>query len=207
MRGNKHSFATVAVMGTLLGFVIGCGGSDTPNRQAQTTVSDTKSPPTVAQTSPPKDNDKTENNDKQPKSEVVIQYVKLADLEALIEKQKGKVLVLDFWFRGCVPCEEGMPHLAKMRKDHAKDGLEVITVDIDPENRRSGAAKWLKDNNIQLTNLIIADGEEEDGFIEKFELGIFPKTFIYDRDGKEVKVFEGGKPEEIEQVVMDLLKK
>jgi thiol-disulfide isomerase/thioredoxin len=147
----------------------------------------------------------------EPKSaaNVVIKPIKLGDFDALLQKHKGSILLVDFWFRYCVPCELALPHLVRMQTENAAKGLVVLTVDAeDPkEPNAAEAVKFLKKNNITLTNLILDENDDVDDWRRKLDLSVFPTTFLYDRQGKLVRRFEGERPEVIEKAVIELLKK
>ncbi|MFN4260663.1 MAG: TlpA family protein disulfide reductase [Gemmataceae bacterium] len=102
-----------------------------------------------------------------------------------------------------------MPHLVEMQHQWGKDGLIVMTLDLDdPEDMdiRQDVVKFLKDNKITLLNLVIAEGDDLNTWLDKLDVGAFPTTFVYDRDGKLVKRFEGAEPAEIEKYVQQQLK-
>lgn len=52
---------------------------------------------------------------------------KLADL-------KGKVVVIDLWATWCGPCRYEVPELVKIQQEYGARGLEVVGLDIDPDN-------------------------------------------------------------------------
>ena len=52
---------------------------------------------------------------------------KLSDL-------KGKVLVIDLWATWCGPCRYEVPELVKIQQEYGPRGLEVVGLDIDPDN-------------------------------------------------------------------------
>ena len=63
---------------------------------------------------------------------VDIQVMKYNDLIKLIEKNKGKVVVVDFWQDFCITCSE-MPKLIELKKKYGDD-LVAITVNLDDPN-------------------------------------------------------------------------
>lgn len=42
--------------------------------------------------------------------------------------EPGKVYVVEFWATWCGPCIASMPHLAELQKEHADDGLQIISI-------------------------------------------------------------------------------
>lgn len=45
-----------------------------------------------------------------------------------LAKQKGKVVLIDFWAYSCINCQRSVPHVVAWNKAYAKDGLEVIGI-------------------------------------------------------------------------------
>jgi thiol-disulfide isomerase/thioredoxin len=142
--------------------------------------------------------------------EVTVTPLALARFDEMIASHKGKVVVVDFWFRGCVPCQEGMPHLVELQKKHGPDNLVVVTMGIeepDNEKGRASAVEFLKNKNITLVNYVSDPGDETNLWTEKFNFGQFPMTQVYDRQGKLVEQFEGPHLPEVEELVGQLVKK
>jgi hypothetical protein len=101
-----------------------------------------------------------------------------------------------------------LPHLVEMHDKYAKDGLVVMTVDIDDDAaEQSKAAAFLKEKKAVFPNWVIAPGEPRDDWEKKFKLEVFPSSYLYDREGKAVQHFEGAEPKEIEDKVKEQLSK
>jgi cytochrome c biogenesis protein CcmG, thiol:disulfide interchange protein DsbE len=114
----------------------------------------------------------------------------------------GKVVVVDFWASWCVPCRRSIPWLNAMREKYAKDGLEVIGVNVDAD--RAAAAGFLAQTPANFQ--IVYDSE---GRLPK-EYGVvgMPSSFVFDREGRLVTKhigFQNGKRDEYEQVLRELL--
>src|SRR5688500_9119737 len=52
-------------------------------------------------------------------------------LDALIEKQRGRVVLVDFWATWCGPCVEQLPHAIELAGRLSERGLTVVTVSLD----------------------------------------------------------------------------
>jgi thiol-disulfide isomerase/thioredoxin len=48
--------------------------------------------------------------------------------ERTLEELRGKVVVLDFWYLSCAPCQLSMPHLSELQKRFDKDSVVVLGV-------------------------------------------------------------------------------
>ena len=108
---------------------------------------------------------------------------------------KGKVVVLNFWFIGCVSCREEMPALNKMVASY-KDRKDVLFVSLAPDEPDS-LKKFLEINPfayaiIPLKNKYV---------IDTLSIRMFPTQMIVDRRGLVAKV-----PEDYEQMEIELRK-
>ncbi len=67
-------------------------------------------------------------------------------LKALLERNKGKVIMLNFFATWCPPCRAEIPELVKLRDAWSKDKLLVIGLSVD-ENR-SAVPPFLKKTGV-----------------------------------------------------------
>jgi thiol-disulfide isomerase/thioredoxin len=109
-------------------------------------------------------------------------------LKEVIHKHRGKVILVDFWAYFCVPCKKGFPHVVAMHKKHAKEGLVVVSVSLDPIDdpaSRNDALAFLKKAGAEFTNLYL---EEPADFWQK-KLGFPgpPCYFVFNRQGQWTK--------------------
>ncbi|HZZ82302.1 MAG TPA: hypothetical protein VFE62_27640 [Gemmataceae bacterium] len=105
-----------------------------------------------------------------------------------------------------------MPHLVEMHNKHAKDGLVVITVSVDPPNEKDLVAKangFL--NELKPPFLCLHLNESDELWSKKLDFTIPPCYFIFDRHGKWVRYRGADYDDEklmhrdIEQTVLRLL--
>lgn len=123
----------------------------------------------------------------QDKSDVTLQVAKYDLLRDEVLKNRGKVVLVDFWGDFCRPCKEAFPHTVELSKKFAAQGLVVITVAIDPidENRDAMKGKllaFLKKQNAAFTNIWLDEGD--DFFAKKFRSDTVPCMYVFDRQGK-----------------------
>lgn len=91
---------------------------------------------------------------------------------------KGKVVVLNFWFIGCAPCEMERPSLNDLVKLYA-DNKDVVFISF-AKNDKEQLTKFLAENPV-LYNVVPTD---KDFMKTKFEINEYPVNIILDRDGK-----------------------
>jgi len=91
---------------------------------------------------------------------------------------KGQVLVLNFWFIGCSPCEMERPSLNDLTKVYA--GNKHVVFISFAKNDKEQLTKFLAENPI-LYNVVPT---EKDFIKTKFEINEYPVNIILDRNGK-----------------------
>ena len=52
----------------------------------------------------------------------------------------GKLVLVDFWYMGCMPCRESMPNLNRLQQQYGARGLEVIGIAIEKGDEHKDAA-------------------------------------------------------------------
>lgn len=65
-----------------------------------------------------------------------------ARLAQLLEKYKGKAVVVNFWATWCEPCREEMPSLARLDARWQARGLAVLTVAVADNAKRVEDFLW-----------------------------------------------------------------
>jgi cytochrome c biogenesis protein CcmG/thiol:disulfide interchange protein DsbE len=100
-------------------------------------------------------------------------------------KQRGKVIVLNFWATWCKPCREEMPALDAFYRAHRAEGLEVIAVSVDMPRDLAKVKSTMRDFSFRAA--LASDGQTEDFG----RLWRVPITFVIDRRG--VLRFDGFK--------------
>lgn len=110
----------------------------------------------------------------------------VTDLEAetiTLEQLKGKVVVLNFWFIGCTPCEMERPVLNTLRELYIENG-EVVFLAF-AKNEKDRLLRFLENHPISYTVIPC-----ESNFIKtKFGIDSYPQNIVLDRRGN--YFFEG----------------
>ena len=102
-------------------------------------------------------------------------------LKDLIEKQKGKIIYIDFWASWCAPCLKLMPDSKKLMNDFKNKDIIFIYISIDKDSD-----KWIKANkNEKLgNNSFLAINYPEAKFYEKLKLKSIPRYILFDKKGE-----------------------
>jgi thiol-disulfide isomerase/thioredoxin len=115
----------------------------------------------------------------------IVKYTELADL---IVKNKGKVILLDFWADTCLPCKKAFPHLIDMHKTYEPKGLVVISVctdELEDDTRVqtiAKARKFLESKGATCINVLI--DEPTTVLKDKLRISSLPCVYVFNREGK-----------------------
>jgi thiol-disulfide isomerase/thioredoxin len=118
--------------------------------------------------------------------------VSAASLKKAIAARRGKVVLVNFWATWCVGCRKEFPDLVKLQKNYAKQGVTVLFVSGDEAKDRAGkVVPFLKQQRVTSPSYIIQGDVFQ--FIPQFDPKLktafgLPRTYIYNRSGKLVKV-------------------
>lgn len=139
-----------------------------------------------------------------------VTAVDAAGLKRVVAARKGRVVVMNFWATWCVPCVEEFPDLVRVVNKHRAKGLDLVTVSFDePEDLKTKVVPFLQKQKIASGAYIQKGGPQQ--FVERFDPkweGAVPRTYIYDRSGKVVKVLEGSQSAEaFEKAIAPVLAK
>ncbi len=93
-----------------------------------------------------------------------------------LSKLKGKVVVLNFWFTGCVPCVTEIPDLNGLVKKYKDKDVEFLAVTYD---EKSLVSEFLK--KYPFDYKIVADAQN---VIDSYKTTSFPTHIVLDKEGK-----------------------
>ena len=117
------------------------------------------------------------------------------DVEALVAKHRGKVVVIDVWSTSCAPCMEEFPGLVKLHQEHGRD-VVCISFNVDyagipnkpADFYRPRVETFLKKQKATFVNLLST--QDSDAFFAARELSSIPAVYVYGRDGQLAKRFD-----------------
>ena len=110
-------------------------------------------------------------------SQVKFKDFHLKDIQ--INKNDGKIKILNFWATWCAPCRKEMPSLDKFQAKN-KDIL-VFPINVDKPNKMK-TKKFFKDLNIKNLQIYFDD---ELQLVNQFKLRGVPTTILIDKNGFE----------------------
>ncbi len=138
---------------------------------------------------------------------------KATEEEFVLEAERGKFVVINFWATWCGPCKAELPHFDEFQKDYAED-VTIIALNGERSLGYEGLRGWINTNeeSKDWKNFDILFGyydTETNDLYKKlgFTSGDLPATVILDREGKIIESREGKMSyEELENIIVPLLK-
>jgi len=103
-----------------------------------------------------------------------------------LSRQKGKVVVLDFWATWCGPCIQAMPQVDRVVNEFKEHGVQLVAVNL--QEAPDKIQKTLE--RLELDPAVVLD---IDGVVAgRYAATAIPQTVIVDREGKVARLFVGG---------------
>src|SRR5262249_25029221 len=119
-----------------------------------------------------------------------------------LDTYRGKVVVLDFWYRGCGWCIRAMPQVQQLSEDFKKEPVVVLGMNTDAEEKD---ARFVAEKMNIAYPVLRANGLQE-----KYKVEGFPTLIIIDQQGIVHDVHVGSSAtlrKDVGNVIKDLLSK
>ncbi|WP_027720743.1 TlpA family protein disulfide reductase [Maridesulfovibrio zosterae] len=117
-----------------------------------------------------------------------VEGINAQGVQDLINKNKGKVVLVNFWATWCPPCRAEIPDLIELRKKFSDDELVMIGVSVDAD--RTAVDNFMGKGAKFNYPIYFAD----DDVGNYFRIQSIPRTIMYDPKGKRVFDKEGSYP-------------
>lgn len=117
---------------------------------------------------------------------------------------KGKVVLIDFFYKSCAPCCAAMPFLQRLHEQYSDQGLVVVGIDPYDDPVKDKMADFLAKRGISYTVLF-----DKNRLNSTYRIEAFPTIYLVDRNGKiaAVQIGYGEAIEaELEEQIKALLK-
>lgn len=95
-----------------------------------------------------------------------------------LEEYKGKTILLNFWATWCPPCIAEMPSLERLYQ--ANKDKDFVVIGIATQDSKNDVQDFINSSNISFPILLDSMGE----LTRKLEIGGFPETFLFDKEGR-----------------------
>lgn len=108
--------------------------------------------------------------------------VRLVDL-------RGKVVLLDFFYKSCAPCCAALPFLQSIHEKYKDKGVVLLGIDPIDDPVKDEMADFLAKRSVTYT-VLFSDRE----LSNSYHVSLYPTLFFIDHDGKIAKVQRGYHP-------------
>ena len=136
--------------------------------------------PSRAQTSPAKPTAKAS-------TAATLPLIDLAGYKRLVEKYRGKPLLVTFWATWCEPCRDEFPMVVALAEQYRPQGLSVFGVSLDANADMHVVRRFLAEFRPQFPNYRQDPQIDVDEFYHGVNPnweGSMPETIFYARDGR-----------------------
>jgi thiol-disulfide isomerase/thioredoxin len=131
--------------------------------------------------------------------------------QKLLEQNRGKPLLVNFWATYCEPCRDEYPMLNELAKKYAPQGLKVVGVSMDDDGDLILMRRFLARYKPVFPNYRKKAGEDAE--FRQFTQAVLPSwngslpaTFFYSKDGRQsAHMFGEGPRETYEAAIRALL--
>ena len=96
----------------------------------------------------------------------------------VLKDLRGKVVLLNFWQAGCVPCVHEIPALDARYGQLQKKGLVILAISADDD--ATSMRHFLAAHRVSYPVLL----DPERKVTERFHAGNIPRSIVFDRTGK-----------------------
>jgi thiol-disulfide isomerase/thioredoxin len=136
------------------------------------------------------------------------EMIDIQGFQKVLEQNRGKALLVNFWATYCEPCRDEYPMLNELAKQYAAKGLQVVGVSMDDDGDLILMRRFLARYKPIFPNYRKTAGAEE-AFRQSVLpgwTGTMPITVFYAKDGRQVGHFIGEKSrEQYEEAIRGLL--
>ncbi|CAH8293144.1 AhpC/TSA family protein [Mariniflexile fucanivorans] len=129
--------------------------------------------------------------EKQIEANLDLEVYDFAGFEKFLNRDDGKIHVINFWATWCAPCVKELPYFEKLNAEYGNENVEVLLVSLDfPHLYESKLKPFIKDNKLK-SKVIALDDADMNTWIPKVDetwSGSLPATIIYKNNKR--KFFE-----------------
>jgi len=120
----------------------------------------------------------------------VLKSVNYEELKSLIQKEDGKLYVVNFWATWCKPCIEELPHFMEVNEIYKSDpNYKMILVSLDhPKTLNTKVKRFIEAHNLKVDVYLLDDNKRMNEWIPDVDenwSGAIPATVFY-KNGEKI---------------------
>ena len=131
-----------------------------------------------------------------------------SDLQTIIDRNKDKLLVVNFWATTCPPCLREMPHFTEIQEKYGAQDVKILLVSLDRVRDLSKRViPFVKKHNIIPEVILLGDDNYSawTDNVDSLWYGALPATMIINNGQKKFKFGAYDNFEELEKDIKDLM--
>lgn len=133
------------------------------------------------------------------RADVPAKPVSAEEFRAILEKERGKVVILNLWATWCVPCLREVPDLLALEAEMKREGVKLIGVAVDDPSPGAVQVDRFRQKYFPAFVTYARQGSEMDELASVVDPAwneVVPTTYILNRQGKVVVRIQGKKSRE-----------
>lgn len=103
----------------------------------------------------------------------------LTDENIRLSDQKGKIVLIDFFYKACYPCMQALPGLQRLHEKYGDKGLHVIGIDPYDTKEKDEIDVFLAKRGVTYT--VVLGGKE---VAKDYHVSGYPTMYLVGEDGK-----------------------
>ena len=117
--------------------------------------------------------------------------------------EKGKVYGIEFWATWCGPCRTSIPHLTKVQKEYAGQGVTLIGITNETDSKK--VRGFVEDMGDQMDYTVAIDDEDKssNAYMKAYGARGIPHAFVVDKQG--LICWEGHPMDGLEEILDKVL--
>jgi len=123
-----------------------------------------------------------------------IEYIKVPELEKMLNNHENKLFIVNLWATWCAPCVKELPAFEKVAGEYDQSKVRFIMISLDfPSQVENQLKPFLKKNNISLDVSVMMD-PDYNSWIDKVDpqwQGNIPST-LFVNNVKKSRYFHSG---------------
>ncbi len=105
------------------------------------------------------------------------------DFKKVLEREKGKVVLVDFWASWCGPCRKETPFLEKMISSINDSKFIVVSISMDKDSKAWERASKMDGFDKKKHNYLIVDWEKSSLYSD-YKIKTIPRYILFNKTGE-----------------------